>query len=337
MMFHLPLKCTLLPSRKTLGKLILAVPLLCIAGCAEKAPSYSEYWRSWGDTQLEHWASSSKKLEVDSLTYCQGALGLDQVQNQILDLALIWAGINGLPYHAIADLNLNFELYFWPDKRDMTRARLSQRLQSGIPLTENTLAEATAAEKGLLALEWIGFSDQLTNEQRCDLLPAVSAHYQDNVQKISKYHGENPLVNKAWIQDAQSPEGKSIALNLLFQQLAYFSNSLRNSMNASTGKLIPVLAQGWRMDASPRIFSASLNSVIQHLQALNMRVDLSATTKEKLQTHITAMQSLSTELSNQDFDWRRLQQVIIAAEGVIEGPVAQEQNILLGFSNYDGD
>lgn len=333
----MPLRKKYQPIRLPLRKVVLALPLLFFVGCTEKSPSYSEYWLSWGNTQLTNWVSSANKLEADSQTFCQGELGLGELQNQILDLSLIRAGINGLPYHAIADLNLNFELYFWPDKRDMTRARLSQRLQSDAPLTEDFLAGATAAEKGLLAIEWIGFSENLTVEQRCSLLPAISSHYQNNVQKISEYHEENPLVMASWTQDSQSPEGKSIAINLLFQQLAYLSNSLRNSINTSNGQFVPILAQGWRMNASTKIFSTSLDSVIKHLQALAIRMDLTPETLESLQAHITALQSLSSELSSQDFDWRRLQQAIINAERVIEGPVAQEQNVVLGFSNFDGD
>jgi hypothetical protein len=321
-----------------MNKRFLAFALLLLfTGCTEKTPTYSEYWLNWGDTQLAHWLSSTTQLEADTDAYCQNNLELVALQNQIQEVALRWATLNGLPYHAISDLSLNFELHFWPDRRDMTRARLSRRLQSEEPLTLETLEAATAAEKGLLALEWAGFAEDLDRQQRCLLLPAISTQYLNNVQRISSYHDEHPLVMPEWTVDSQSPEGKSIALNLLFQQLAYLSNSLRNSMNASTGELIPVLAQGWRMGASTEIFSASLEAVIQHLKVLNERVELTAATQDQLQTRIATLETLTSELSGEDVDWQELQDAVVVAERVIEGPVAQEQNIMLGFSNYDGD
>ncbi|MEQ8955246.1 MAG: imelysin family protein [Gammaproteobacteria bacterium] len=318
-------------------KFLFPLALLLMGGCAEKTPGYAEYWLYWGDTQLDKWVSNATRLETVSQAYCQGNLELVQLQNQIQDLALTWAEINGLPYHAIADHNLSFELYFWPDKRDMTRARLSRRLQNEEALTEKTLEEATASEKGLLALEWVGFSDDLNRDQRCALLPAISSHYLTNIRTISDYHAENPLVMSAWTRNAQNPEGRSIALNLLFQQLANLSNSLRHSVNTSSGELVPIIAQGWRMGISTEMFATSLNTVIRHLQVLAERVDLSASTRKQLQTHIAELDTISNELSDENFDWRALQQAVIATERLIEGPIAQEQNVLLGFSNYDGD
>lgn len=318
-------------------KFLFPLALLFLAGCTEKNPGYAEYWLNWGDAQLAKWVSNAAELEAASMAYCHGSIELEQLQNQTRSLALTWAEINGLPYHAIADQNLGFELYFWPDKRDMTKARLSRRLQSEEALTGETLEQATAAEKGLLALEWIGFSAGLDRDQRCALLPAISSHYLDNIRTIADYHAENPLVRTAWTQDVQNPEGKSIALNLLFQQLAHLSNSLRHSIDPSSGKLVPILAQGWRMGASTGIFAAGLNAVIQHLQELILRVDLSTSARQQLQARIAELETMATELSDESFDWRILQQAVIATERVIEGPIAREQNVLLGFSNYDGD
>lgn len=324
-----------------LTALSISVYALALSSCAKQEPGYADYWKTWSDDQLNNWSYSTEMYDEQVKIYCGHDISLDIVQSSWLALSDQWAALNGLPYHAITDFNLSFELYAWPDKRNMTEARLSQRIQNG-GITESELSMATAPEKGLLALEWLSFNDDIIKEEICPSLSAVSAHYRKNIEVIAEYNLETPMVEQQWVKERNSPEGNSIALNLLFQQVAQLSNRLRTSIN-SEGEIIPILSEGWRSNTTTKIYMTSLVSILSHLEALKEKADISVNSEGLLDNQMESLNALLSEIqlanaAEQSFSsWLDLQQAIFDTEQLVEGPIAQDMEVLIGFNNYDGD
>lgn len=316
-------------------RLLAILATISLVSCSNKGPNYADYWLQWGDAKLTEWQVVSSTFSDSVFEYCLQNGSLSALRESWRSLALQWASLNGLPYHAITDFSLGFELQFWPDKRNMTAVRLNNRISQGI-LTQEQLTKATAAEKGLVAMEWLSFEPELTLEQRCNVLPAITEHYLSNVERVSEYHQGNPLVQIAWAEEFDSPEGQSISLNLLFQQIAQISNRLRSSVG-SDGNLVAILAEGWRAGISEQIYLASLDVAIEHLQALAERAPITVNSRGLLADQINVLRALSQQMQAGAPDWPELQQAMIDTEGLIEGPIAQDLDILIGFNNYDGD
>jgi len=318
--------------KKLLFLLSLSVVL---SACSKQTPNYAEYWKSWGDQQLNKWLIASETFSEQANLFCTQGGSLEALQTEYKTLAISWTKMNGFPYKAITDFNLGFELYAWPDKRNMIPARLTTRVNQGSISTE-ALQKATATEKGLLALEWLTFEPDLDKIKRCNALPAISIQYASNTRKISDYHFDNPLIQPTWIEYKTSVEGQSIALNLLFQQIAQISNRLKTSIN-NESELIPILSEGWRAGITTEIYETSLSVAIKHLMALAERSDITVNSQGLLKDQIITLQNLLNDMQQDVFRWQDLQQAIIDNEHLIEGPIAQDLDVLIGFNNFDGD
>ena len=289
---------------------------------------------------LVEWQVNSAVFSANTAAHCQGNFTLDALQESWKRLALHWAALNGFPYQAIADNNLEFELYFWPDKRNMVEQQLSRRVQSGAPFLESDLETAIAAEKGLPAMEWLTFSEDLSSEQRCNLLPTVAKHYSQNIDSIVQYHDENPIIQPEWLDRQYHVESASISLNLAFQQVGQMSNRIRNGFDEE-GNPIPILSEGWRSSLTKEIYQTSYASIIQHLKALLERLDITVNSQGLLEAQINYMEQLAASLeASPEIEPSLLKEIhtsLTDMERLIEGPLAQDTGVLIGFNNYDGD
>ena len=289
---------------------------------------------------LIEWQVKSSVFSTHATSYCQENLELDALQQSWKELALHWAALNGFPYQAISDNNLEFELYFWPDKRNMVEQQLSQRMQSNTPLSASDLETTIAAEKGLPAMEWLTFSEGLSLDQRCNALPTVADDYSGKVDGIVQYHEDNPIIQPEWLEKSYRVESASISLNLLFQQVGQMSNRLRNGFDED-GNLIPILSEGWRSELTKDIYQASYGSIIQHLKIALERLDITVNSQGLLAAQINNMELLTVSLeAAKEIEpslTKEMHTNLVDMEQLIEGPLAQDIGVLVGFNNYDGD
>ena len=289
---------------------------------------------------LIEWQVRSAVFSNNTISYCRGDLELATLQESWSKLMLHWAAQNGFPYQAVADNNLEFDLYFWPDKRNMLEQHLSARVASETPLAVEDMGLVVAAEKGLPALEWLTFNETLSTEQRCTSLPAVASYYSDQVDSIVQYHENHPVIQSEWIEPRNSTEGASISLNLSFQQIGQLSNRLRNGLDEQ-GQFIPILSEGSRSNLGKAIYEASYASIIQHLRLTLERLDVTVNSQGLLAMQIDHMAQLAARLTDlAEVDPNLMLEIhtsLIDAEQLIEGPLAQDAGVLIGFNNYDGD
>ena len=320
-------------------KFLLLLTLAFVSGCS-KSPGLASYWLSWSDEKLIDWQVKSAVLGSNSTAYCSGSLELSTLQSEWTSLALHWASLNGFPYLAISDNNLEFDLYFWPDKRNMVEQRLAQRIALNEALEIDELETIVAAEKGLPAMEWLIFSNDISTDQRCLVLPAIAEYYSAQVDSIVQYHENNPIIQPTWTEKADSKEGASISLNLSVQQINQLSNRLGNSIDEQ-GNLLPILSEGWRSNAARDIYSTSYATIIQHLKMAHERLDMTVNSQGLLSSQVNHMDMLLTVLNGRSETDPELmldiQESLLDAARLIEGPLAKDTGVLIGFNNYDGD
>lgn len=333
--------------KKTPFTLFALVILATLSSCSAKKEGFAAYWQSWSDAALIEWQVKSTVLLNKTENYCKGHADLQELQTHWVNLALHWAALNGFPFKAISDNNLEFDLYFWPDKRNMIEQAMSKRLTSASSLNAGQLSGVVAAEKGIPAMEWLLFKEEIDQQQRCTSLPQITKYYSDQVDSIVRYHENNPVIQQDWAAQGDSIESDSIGLNLGFQQVAQISNRLNNGFDDS-GQMVPILSEGWRSRITAKIVQVSLSSLTAHMGAARLRLDISTESNQQLQSYENQLQlfsqrltdeiesGVSIELSNPALilDIRKL---LLDLESLIEGPLATETGVLIGFNNYDGD
>ena len=313
-----------------------------LLGCSNsdtEPKALSIYWADWSALYIEQWHTDSQTFHAVAEGYCSDTSSANELHEAWSTLWFTWASLNQLPYPAIGEKNLEYDLYFWPDRRNMIQQRLGQRMASHTPLLLTDMHKTVAAEKGLPALEWLLTEPDLIKTQQCLALPAIAAFYAQQVAIVYNEYQTNSLIPNTWLE---SPEGTSIALNLTFQQVNNLADRLRNGLD-SNGHPIANLTEGWRSKTTLKLYTHSLASVIHHLVEVSHQPTLSSVTRASLLVSIDELQGLSSRLSTKaptDMRAHQMQALKAALANLgtfIEGPIAQDLEVLIGFNNYDGD
>ncbi len=328
--------------RKQAASCCLVLFFLTLSGCQPGPGAMSVYWRDWGDQHLDKWVASSVAMQSEITKFCGDGITPDGVRSAWRQTFLDWSSTTGFPYKGIDDMALQFELYFWPDKRNLVAARMQRMIDSAENFSESTLDYLVAAEKGMAAMEWLLFTSELTPEQACRFLPIIAKDYGDKVVRIKNHHQANPVVMDEW-QEEGSSESRSISLNLLFQQI----NTLRSRLQSSTndqGEWLEQQALGWRSDTTLESLSTSMDNLLAHLTYLSNRPELEKESQDQLQnlladghdilaylTNASSTLEFDAELVNKFFTW------FDELDQLINNGVAKNFNILIGFNNFDGD
>ncbi len=306
-------------------------------GCQPRPEPMALHWQTWGDQQLEVWLHNSQQLAEQSVSYCAGQLELPALQDSWRQTFLHWSGLNAFPYKGVADLTLEFELYFWPDRRNRVEGQLRQRVAAAQEVEIAGLETRIAAEKGLAALEWLIFNAELEPTTRCYLLQATATDYANKVGSIHHYHQANPIVPQEWLAADAKSQSNSIALNLLFAQVTALESRLNNSID-DADTWLENQAWGWRAHATLPSLAASLNQLMVHLEWLAARPELTADSQAELQALLSDGNVLAQRAVQGDADLARaVLEWLDRAEDLLQNRASRDFNLLLGFNNFDGD
>lgn len=317
-------------------RLILPLLTLAIVGCQPAPDPAAQYWKNWGDVQLSSWSESSDQLLQETQRYCTSMSSLTDLQNQWQETFLIWSSINGFPYKGIADLTLEFELYFWPDRRNRVEGQLRQRLAQDAQANPELLETRIAAEKGLAALEWLLFAADTSLEQRCNLVPGTSEDYRNKVVQVAEYHQDNPVIPDAWLTSEGTAQSNSISLNLLFSQIT----ALESRLSGSTDNDMYWLAReayGWRSGMTHASFEASVLSLLNHLENLSGRPELEEDTLTALNNLITRGTDIRNLIATDEDSPAILGEWLNDLETLLQNSISRDFDVLIGFNNFDGD
>ena len=327
---------------------LAASVLLALAACSSKEPSLALHWKAWANTQADTLVSNAEQMLAASSQYCANtdgpdSAGLNLAKASFKELLTHWGYTNGYPYKAIDEQALSFSLYFWPDKRNMTEVRLQTRVDPEQATQEAEYSQLIAAEKGIPAMEWLLFKEELSHTQRCNALVAVSDIYLADIQSLRDYHQTAPLVLDEWTDNSDIIAGRSIALNLLYSQISRLESHLRQSRDAESGEWISYLAEGWRSENTWPLYHQSVTSLQEMLEHTGDTSTISADNKTRLSEFVDRAALIKQQLAgleghSQDPELLdELQQLLTELANFLETDLAENFGILIGFNNFDGD
>ena len=333
---------------KPIAPIALAVSvLLVLAGCSSKEPSLALHWKHWANVQADTLFSNAEQMLQASSQYCANTespdTGLNLAKTSFTQLLTHWGYTNGYPYRAIDEQALSFSLFFWPDKRNMTEVRLQVRVDAEQATEESEYSQLIAAEKGIPAMEWLLFKEELSHTQRCNALVAVSEIYLEDLQSLRDYHETAPLVLDEWTDNSDIIAGRSIALNLLYSQISRLESHLRQSRDTESGEWLSYLAEGWRSENTWPLYQQSLTSLQEMLEHSGNTSTISADNKTRLSEFVDRAARIKQQLASleghsQDTELLdELQQLLTELANFLETDLAENFGILIGFNNFDGD
>lgn len=330
------------PSKPICRLGLLLLLSLSLIGCSSKEPSLSLHWKQWASNQANIWLADAQALQESVVAYCNSNTELESTRLVFSDLLGQWAFINGYPYKAIDEQALAFSLYFWPDKRNVTEIRLNARVQSGEIVALSEYDQLIAAEKGMPALEWLLFKEDLSQEDRCTSLVAVSAIYLNDVRSLHQYHQTAGLILDEWTVDADVIAGRSIALNLLYSQISRLESHLRQSRDEQ-GMWITYMAEGWRSENTWPVYQQSLTSLHEMLVHTGDTSTISSENKARLNDYSNRAAQIVEQISvlsghqENTVLLDNLHELLIELSNFLETDLAENFGILIGFNNFDGD
>ncbi|MGN2610417.1 imelysin family protein [Aliivibrio fischeri] len=292
-------------------------------------------------------AESSLQLAQKFESYCVKQVDKREVEEQWQQTMHSWMALQGQERGPEAALALNWNIQFWPDKKNTTGRKMSQLLQQDLSWNSQLIQQQSVTTQGLGAVEWLLFdqSSTLPKSEACQLGNAITRNLALNTQKIEQ----------AWQVNPWSEFDQTMWLNeyiaLLANQLDYSMKKLSRPL-AKIGQPRPYFAESWRSEKSLMWLKYNVEAM-RTLYIANgvgldnyLRKQGHAELADRINDHFDstlaswpASSSLFAALQTKSGyqDTLSLYNKLEYLKYLIHEEVAIELNIVIGFNATDGD
>ncbi|ACH67176.1 imelysin family protein [Aliivibrio fischeri] len=292
-------------------------------------------------------AESSLQLAQKFESYCVKQADKREVEEQWQQTMHSWMALQGQERGPEAALALNWNIQFWPDKKNTTGRKMSQLLQQNQNWNSELIQQQSVTTQGLGAVEWLLFdkSSTLPKPEACQLGNAITRNLALNTQKIEQ----------AWQVNPWSEFDQTMWLNeyiaLLANQLDYSMKKLSRPL-AKIGQPRPYFAESWRSEKSLTWLKYNVEAM-RTLYIANgvgldnyLRKQGHAELADRINDHFDstlaswpASSSLFAALQTKSGyqDTLSLYNKLEYLKYLIHEEVAIELNIVIGFNATDGD
>ncbi|XDF78736.1 imelysin family protein [Aliivibrio fischeri] len=292
-------------------------------------------------------AESSLQLAQKFESYCVKQADKQEVEEQWQQTMHSWMALQGQERGPEAALALNWNIQFWPDKKNTTGRKMSQLLQQDLSWNSKLIQQQSVTAQGLGAVEWLLFdqSSTLPQPEACQLGNAITRNLALNTQKIEQ----------AWQVNPWSEFDQTMWLNeyiaLLANQLDYSMKKLSRPL-AKIGQPRPYFAESWRSEKSLTWLKYNVEAM-RTLYIANgvgldnyLRKQGHAELADRINDHFDstlaswpASSSLFAALQTKSGyqDTLSLYNKLEYLKYLIHEEVAIELNIVIGFNATDGD
>ena len=208
-----------------------------------------------------HFLNQTRSFSEEFMSRCQ--LGdMVMLRQQWLKMMDAWMSLQGQQRGPEKALEQNWNVQFWPDKKDTTGHKMRTLAQNATLWNLDSIAKASVTVQGLGALEWLLFDskspllsgDSSSERPVCRLGEAISINLENKANIIATEWQKNPWseFNQAtWVADYVA---------LLSNQLEFTLSKLVRPM-ATIGKPRPYFSESWRS-------LNSLNNIKVNIQAI---------------------------------------------------------------------
>lgn len=190
-------------------------------------------------------AQSSQRLAESFEGYCSNQTAKETVVMQWQQTMQSWMALQGQERGPEAALSLNWNIQFWPDKKNTTGRKMSQLLKKDQTWNSELIQQQSVTTQGLGAVEWLLFdpASTLPAVESCQLGQAITANLALNTKKMAQAWQVNPwtqLDEIMWLNEY---------IALLANQLDYSMKKLSRPL-AKIGQPRPYFSESWRSETS---------------------------------------------------------------------------------------
>ncbi len=292
-------------------------------------------------------ASSSQLLAESFEVYCMNQTTKETVVMQWQQTMQAWMALQGQQRGPEVALSVNWNIQFWPDKKNTTGRKMSQLLKKDQIWNTELIQQQSVTTQGLGAIEWLLFdkASTLPASESCHLGQAITANLALNTQKVAKAWRVNP-----WSQ-FDVTLGVNGYIALLANQLDYSMKKLSRPL-AKIGQPRPYFSESWRSETSLTWLKYNVEAM-KNLYLANgvglddyLRKQGYADLADRIEDHFNSTletwpesSSLFVELQTKSGyqNTLALYNKLEYLKYLIHEEVAIELNIAIGFNATDGD
>ncbi len=268
------------PSRYSFATLLVTTSLL--SGCNIDFPSAfagEEQHPIWSLQKTHAAAFVSQATALASAVEKACATdGLDtyEVKSAWVDTMKAWMPLQGIEASNPAAAALNWQIQFYPDKKNTTGRKITALLKSEGPYSAEALAKQSVSVQGLGPLEWLIYEPHTAGDtlNRCALANAVSQRLMQSAEGLSQAWENDP-----W-KDQSEKALNAASVSMLAGQLDFVMKKLSLPMG-KPGYPKPYQAEAWRSETS----LALLKDNVAAMYALYL-ADLDVVLRAKQETEL---------------------------------------------------
>lgn len=199
------------------------------------------------------------QLEASFNQYCEGSSSLESLQQGWRETASRWMALQGQERGPIEALAQNWNVQFWPDKKNTTGLKMKGLVATTEPLSAADISGQSVAVQGLGSLEWLLFDSASpvlhdNSTEVCRVGNAITENFANNSRIILQAWQQNP-----WLElDAQA--WQSEYLSLMANQLAFSTSKLERPL-ANIGSPRPYFSEAWRSKYSLHLLRLNIETL----------------------------------------------------------------------------
>lgn len=357
---------------------IVCFLVLLLPSCSKPSPEakWVEFVTESVGRDYRALEDESRLLQQTVQDFCDGAHRsaehLNSAQAQWLKAMAAWQRVQWVRFGPIVDGNLDWQLQFWPDKKNLVQRKTQSLLGSSDTLDAAAIEKAGVVVQGLSELELLLFDSDYVDgygnndeasARQCQLLRLVSRHLVSTTSIIaSKWN--SPQDNETWLKQDKGEKGKEqvairngkIIDGLLTQVDKVKTDKLgdplglKNKARMANG----YFAESWRSSSS----LANIHNNMSSLQSLlsskdrydlgdyleeHGQVDLANNLVAGLQQILDQIERIGPPLNEAVLSQEAKDQVeqlydqVKALNTLLRTELAPALGVALGFNSNDGD
>ena len=342
---------------------VLLTSLLLISGCSQRTPEQQFLHATTSQVIQPAYRDLAKQSQLLLATITEHCPTDDDAsRTQWRNTMASWQRIQAIQFGPIRDLNLAWEIQFWPDKKNLVARKNRSLLQEEQAITLERLQKASVASRGLWSLEYLLFDAQTktlsTPQRRCQLQAAAAENLASVTQQLSAAWDEKyaaVLTTPGETNDDFPASGNAIAA-IIDSYLTHLEIIKGRKLAPALGinnrakRSNPYLLESWRsqhsltnlrlnLEALQRLMhQGGLEDFLMAKQQPQLAAEINAHLQQLLEKLPAAEAGLFTLIKEQDVDaitavYQQLPELIALFKRELPGKL----DLQMGFNSNDGD
>lgn len=300
-------------------------------------------------------ATAQEMFSKDAEAYCKKTPAFNgdkkQLRESWREAMSAWMKAQHIDTGPIVSENLAWTFQFWPDKKNLVKAKVDAFLETTEEITPDKIATTSVIVQGYSALEYVLFdkeiSKALLKKQGCEYLMATSKHLQVTIKKLTDYWKDKKNQETLEV----NPKKASMVINAVATQIELTHKKIALPLNKNNA----FFAESWRSKNSLTNIrdnivglSALYTDVIKPWVLKNRNDQLKMREGHQLDLEIQAAFKtieklasnkgpISKQIKDNKSNLVLLEKRLKALKVLLGEKLPQFLGIMIGFNSNDGD